>query len=133
MKSQKDAVVEEVVAILGSRFVLGKDCALSLLSPSELELIKGNIAYGIRNGRISYGKSNPSAQEVVSYARSMVMNHLKKAKELNGSQVAVNVTTNVSQRTPSKKSTPNKIKLPKGIKAEILSPELIEFASKLVK
>lgn len=136
MKSQKQAVVDEVVSVLGSSFVLGKDNALSLLTGVQLESIKRNIAQAISNGTVAYSKSVSNSSEVAAYARSMVMNHLKKAKELNGgSTVKTNTPTPSTSQQASKtlKLTASKVRLPKGVNASLLSEEMIEVAASLVK
>lgn len=136
MKSQKQAVVDEVVSVLGSSFVLGKDNALSLLTNAQLESIKHNIASAIFNGTVAYSKSVANRSEVVAYARSMVMNHLKKAKELNGGATTKTNTpaTQTTQQTPkASKLTHSKVRLPKGVNASLLSEEMIEVAASLVK
>lgn len=83
MKGQKQAVVEAVLNILPN-FAVGKDVALSKLTVAQLEIIKASIGLGISSGAIEYTKDRSNSKEVISYARSMVMNHMKKAKELNG-------------------------------------------------
>lgn len=84
MKGQKEAVVEAVKAML-PHFKPYKDVALVMLSHQQLESIKQQIGHGIHIGVIEYSKANSG--EAFAYARSMVMNHLKKARELNGNQV----------------------------------------------
>src|ERR1035437_561921 len=85
MKGQKQAVVDLVKAHLPT-FIPFKNIALVMLTKDQLEDIKRKIAEGIMDASIEYGKLLiPS--EVASYARSMTMNHLKKARELNGNQV----------------------------------------------
>jgi hypothetical protein len=58
-----------------------------MLTNQQLESLKHEIGQGIYSGNIEYGKDRTNGSEVFAYARSMVMNHLKKAKELNGNQV----------------------------------------------
>ena len=58
-----------------------------MLTKDQLENLKAYIGNGIYNGDIEYSKDRLNAGEVFAYARSMVMNHLKKAKELNGNQI----------------------------------------------
>ena len=86
MKGQKQAVVEMVRAALPN-FNLYKDIALVMLTNTQLEHLKVDIGRGIIAGTIEYGKDAGKPGEVYAYSRSMVMNHLKKAKELNGNQV----------------------------------------------
>ncbi len=91
MKKQKDAVVEEVKNILGSKFTPYQDNALSLLSADELEFLKNRVTNLISVGAVAYSKDASLFHEVQTYARSMVMNHLKKAKELTGGVQSPNV------------------------------------------
>jgi hypothetical protein len=83
-KGQKEAVVELVVKTLGSNFQSGVTNVLSIITSSQLAKIKQEVYDGIIQGAITYSKSTSSRSEVKTYASSMVMNHLKKAKELNG-------------------------------------------------
>jgi hypothetical protein len=81
---QKEAVVEKVKNILGPTFTLYKDVAMMCLNSSQLEQLKVDISDGIASGNIEYSKDRTIWHEVRAYARSMVMHHLKKARELNG-------------------------------------------------
>jgi len=58
-----------------------------MLTKTQLESLKNEIGCDILGGCIEYSKSLSDRAEVMAYARSMVMNHLKKAKELNGNQI----------------------------------------------
>ena len=87
MYGQKEAVVAQVKAFLGNTFTPYKDIALVMLSKHELERLKHVVGTMIINGTVEYSKDITKIDEVRAYARSMVMNHLKKAKELNGNQV----------------------------------------------
>ncbi len=58
-----------------------------MLTNVQLESLKHEIGLGIYTGTIEYSKDRTNSGEVFAYARSMVMNHLKKAKELNGDQI----------------------------------------------
>lgn len=136
-KGQKEAVVDQIMSILPN-FSKFKDNAILLISNDQLEIVKENIFQGIINGDIEYGKDRSNRAEVRTYARSMVMNHLKKAKELNGGQVNNNnassvsaTNTSTSNRAPSKMRSKLK-KVPKGVNPNILSDELKEYAEYLV-
>jgi hypothetical protein len=83
MIQQKQAVINEVLRALPG-FNLGCEDALTFLDRTKLEFIKAQIVMGIRDGSIAYSKDRTDLAETLSYGRSMVMNHLKKAKELNG-------------------------------------------------
>lgn len=129
MKKQKDSVVEEVLLQLPA-FVKNQDNALLMLTTTQLETIKTNITNGILSGLIEYGKDVSNQSEVRTYARSMVMNHLKKAKELNGGQSATPTTSKVS--TTSVTRSPRDRSAPKGVNVDILSDELKEIVKQLV-
>lgn len=119
MKGQKEAVVELVKSHLPT-FVPHKDMALVMLSKNQLEALKNEVACGMMDGTIDYGKDRTNHVEVRAYARSMVMNHLKKAKELNGNQVYGSTPAMVQSRNTEKKlSTLNVDILPDDLKAYI--------------
>lgn len=122
MKGQKKAVVEIVQQMLPN-FNLYKDIALVMLTKTQLESLKAEVGYGILSGAIEYGKNINSPGEVNAYARSMVMNHLKKAKELNGNQI-YGVGPAVVQSKTSKAIT--------AIDMDILSDDLKAFVNTLV-
>lgn len=130
-KGQKEAVVEQVIGILPN-FVKFQDSAISALSNDQLETIKHNVFQGIVNGDIEYGKDRTNQTEVRAYARSMVMNHLKKAKELNGGNSYVKSSSG-STNTVVKAVKPIKNKnMPKGVNPNLLPDDLREFAETLV-
>ena len=119
MKDQKRAVIELVQRELPN-FVLYSDIALVMLTSDQLELIKKEIGDGLYNGTIKYSKTDKS--EAYQYARSMVMHHLKKARELNGDQSYGNA-----------KSAAHPIKKDKlGINMDSLPDDLKAYVSKLV-
>lgn len=127
---QKEAVIIEVMGHLPT-FQKYVDNAILKLSSAQLETIKNNICLGILSGGIEYGKSLSNTAEVRTYARSMVMNHLKKAKELNGGH---SLTSNpASASNPVPRTIRTKVKLaPKGINPDLLPEELKEFVKTLV-
>lgn len=98
MYSQKNFVVQLVKTTMGTAYNSAVAC-LSNLSTADLEAIKKATGFAISNGTVDYSKDRSNSREVISYARSMVMNHLKKAKELNGgSSVSNNSSTKASRR-----------------------------------
>jgi len=123
IKGQKEAVVELVKSALPG-FVPFKDIALVMLTATQLEDIKLRVTVGIQNCFIEYSKDPNNSGEVVPYARSMVMNHLKKAKELNGNQV---YTTNPSVVQSNKEN-----KALSGIQMDLLPEELRNFVKTLI-
>jgi hypothetical protein len=127
MQSQKDAVVMLVKATLGSRFTPSKDNALIMLSHQELEAVKAQVATLIIGGQVAYSKDATKVSEVIAYARSMVMNHLKKAKELNGGQAHV-AAAGQAHSTTSKSVQPKQFR---GINMELLPAQLAEHIRSL--
>lgn len=127
---QKEAVIEEVLSNLPN-FVKYQDNAILLLSASQLEAIKAAIATGILTQQIEYSKDISNTAEVRSYARSMVMNHLKKAKELNGGHT---YTSNPSSSGATSSPVVRvKAKIaPKGVNPDLLPEDLKEYVKGLV-
>jgi len=81
--SQKTAVVNEVVAILGSNFDPTAP-AKDQLTAEQFSTIRANVVDGIMSGSISYNKDISDNKEVARYVSGMISNHFRKAKELNG-------------------------------------------------
>jgi hypothetical protein len=130
MKSQKDAVVEQVKAHLPN-FKPFVDKAIVVLTSSQLESIKAIIYRDLADGTIEYSKDKTNLAEVRAYARSLVMNHIKKAKELNGNLVPT-VSSDPSTRTPRATMTKGPAIAPKGVDVSLLSEELKEYVKLLV-
>jgi hypothetical protein len=119
MKGQKEAVIECVKQLL-PLFNPYKDIALIMLSKDQLESLKEQIGIGIYRQLIEYSKDHTNGAEVTAYARAMVMNHLKKAKELNGNQVYGSTPAMVQSRNEEKKlATINMDALPDDLKAYV--------------
>ena len=122
---------------LGARFTKYFSNAVELLSSAELETIKSNIAHGIIVGTIEYSKDRTKTSEVTSYARSMVMNHLKKAKELNGNKVYATKSSNngssseVTSLSSLNKTNKGSVKPKNGINTALLPEELKELLTSL--
>lgn len=116
--SQKEAVVNFTLKILEcTTFKSGVDNALTYLTNLDLEKIKDQVYNGIMAGQIQYGKALSSA-EVRSYSRSVTMNHLKKAKELNGG-VTKTTTQAVSKGPKPAKSIINLSSIPTDLKENL--------------
>lgn len=124
MIGQKDAVVAQVKAYLGNSFTPYKDIALVMLPKHLLESLKRQIGTMIINGEVEYSKDRTNGVEVNAYARSMVMNHLKKARELNGNQSYGTAPTAVKSKKEDKAFS--------GLKMDILSDELKSYVKTLV-
>lgn len=127
MLGQKQAVLNEVlVAIPGFAFNINN--AIHMLSATQLETIKENIVDGILDGSIEYGKDRTNNSEVKAYGRSMVMNHMKKARELNGGCNAVRTTSaNILKANVAVKMNKNK-----GIDMSVLPEDLKNIIRNLV-
>lgn len=122
MIGQKAAVVQAILQVYPT-FQLGQDNALLVLSADQLEQVKTMIVNDISNGTIEYSKNKTLYAEVRSYGRSMVMNHIKKAKELNGGNSYNPTSTSVST---------TRLKGPKdGIDRSILPDYLANFVENL--
>jgi hypothetical protein len=134
MMRQKDFVVEQVKNEI-SFFVVGVTHALSNLTDLQLERIKHRTAEAIGMGLVDYGKDRTNYNEVRAYARSMVMNHLKKAKELNGgtntTPKSVTKTNQVGSSVVSVSTRHNK-KIPKEINISLLNEDMIKLVESLV-
>ena len=129
MNGQKEAIINAIKKILPN-FTVGVDNALILLSNIQLEQIKKEIKEGILNKTIAYSKDTTNLGEVTNYSRSCVMNHLKKAKELNG---GFKMVTTVAEATNKPTTTRVKLKeAPKGVDPSLLPDDLKEFAKSLV-
>lgn len=126
---QKEAVIKEVTALLPT-FQKYVDNAILLLSNVQLEAVKDAVYRGILAGTIEYGKDKLNLAEVKTYSRSMVMNHLKKAKELNGGHSYI-ASSNPNSGSPKTVRVKEKI-APKGVNPDLLSEELKEFVKTLV-
>lgn len=81
--SQRDSVVNEVKAILGSTFNSSLS-AKDQLTDDQFLTIKSNIFNGIINGTIAFSKEITDEKEVNKYISGMISNYLRKVKELNG-------------------------------------------------
>ena len=81
--TQKAAVVNEVMTILGSNFDSTMP-AKGQLTADQIKTIKSNVVDGIINDTIVFGKETTDAKEIGRYVSGMVSNHFRKAKELNG-------------------------------------------------
>lgn len=128
--TQKEAVIAEVLSHLPN-FVKYKDNALLLLSSRQLEVIKASIHGGIITGVIEYSKDRTNQAEVRSYARSMVMNWLKKGKELNGGHTYISNPSSSSATSIPTVRVKAKI-APKGVNPDLLPEELREYVKSLV-
>ena len=118
---QKDAVIAEVITRIPT-FQKFQDNAILKLSATQVEDIKSVIYQGIINGHIEYSKDVTDLAECRAYARSMVMNHLKKAKELNGGHA---FTKRADKVVREKVATG-----PKGVNLDLLPQELREVVEK---
>ena len=131
-KGQKESVIEEVMLVLPN-FKKFTDNAILLLSSQQLENIKANILNSIINGVIEYSKDPTNHNEVRTYARSMVMNHIKKAKELNGGHSFTSNTGASSNIRSVQRIVRTKLNIaPKGVNVDLLPEELKEYIKNLV-
>lgn len=129
---QKEAVIMQVMVQLPA-FEKYVDNAILMLSNIQLEAIKSTVSDLILAGTIEYSKSLTNTSEVRSYARSMVMNHLKKAKELNGGHGYKATPVGGANYVNQQKTIRVKEKIaPKGVNPDLLPEELQEYVKTLV-
>jgi len=91
MMTQKQAVISEVLSILGTSY----DSNISvkgLLTKTNLKAIKTNIINGIVAENIAYSKDIKDTLALDSYVRGMISNHFRRAKELNGNKATAKST-----------------------------------------
>jgi hypothetical protein len=82
--SQKDAVVNFVEQVLGTRFTKGETNVKEIITKDELSQVKDLIFNGILAGEISYSKGVGDHAELKRYISGMVQNYFRKSKDLNG-------------------------------------------------
>jgi hypothetical protein len=122
MLSQKQAILNLVKQLLPT-FVSHKSIALVMLTKDQLEQLKQSVYAGMMSGQIEYSKGTHNPAEVLAYSRSVVMNWLKKGKELNGNQI-YGVGPVVVQSKPPKALA--------DIDMDLLSDDLKAFVNTLV-
>jgi hypothetical protein len=83
--TQKNAVLNEVKAVLGANFDSSLP-AKDQLTADQLNIIRNNIFDGIVNGTISFNGVNYTDEQIKRYVSGMISNHFRKAKELNGGE-----------------------------------------------
>lgn len=83
--SQKQAVVDAVETVLGSNFIPGVTIVTEVLTKEQKVEVRGLVLEGIVNGIVACNKDVEDTKEINKYVNSMVDNHLRKAKVLNGS------------------------------------------------
>lgn len=81
---QVDAVVETVKSVLGPTFQEGKDDARLFLTKGLLNQVYESIYSGIMSGTINFKGDTDNTVAVKNYVRSLVSNHLRRSKKLNG-------------------------------------------------
>ncbi len=82
--SQKQAVVNAVVDILGGSFTAGQTNVKSALTTEQLSAVRETVFTGILNGDILFNKETGDHKILHRYVNGMIDNHFRKAKELNG-------------------------------------------------
>jgi len=82
--SQCQAVIDAVSTILGDTFVEGETNAKKVLTSEQLSSVADEVTNGIMGGTVSFGKATEDEKSVRNYVVSMISNHLRKSKKLNG-------------------------------------------------
>ena len=82
--SQCQAVINAVTNILGDEFTESETNAKEFLSSDHLSTIADEVTSGIFAGTVGFGGPTEDEGKVRSYVVSMISNHLRKSKKLNG-------------------------------------------------
>lgn len=81
---QKEAVVAAVTTVLGEGFTLGTTIVKDAVSKDQKTEIRAIVLGGILDGTVGFGGNLEDEKVVSRYVNSMIDNHFRKAKELNG-------------------------------------------------
>lgn len=84
MMKQKDAVVIAVTKVLGEDFTVGTTVVKDVITKDQKSEVRGIVLQGILDGEVAYNKDLADEKAIGRYVNSMVDNHFRKAKELNG-------------------------------------------------
>ena len=84
MIKQKQAVVDAVATVLGGDFTPGTTVVKDAISKEQKSEIRSLVFAGIMDGTVGFNGSLDDEKEISRYVNSMVDNHFRKAKELNG-------------------------------------------------
>lgn len=82
--TQKQAVIDAVSAVLGSRFTSGTTNVKSVITEDETSKVRDLVSNGIIAGDVVYSKNPSDTEAVKRYTAGLIENHFRKAKELNG-------------------------------------------------
>lgn len=82
--SQKQAVIDAIMDVMGSSFVSGQTDVKATLSPEKLADVRQQVYNGIVAGKVAYNKDLKDTKTISRYVAGMIDNHFRKAKELNG-------------------------------------------------
>lgn len=84
MLKQKEAVVNAVISVLGEDFTSGTTIVTDIITKEQKSEIRKIVFEGIMNGEVGFNGSLEDDKAVARYVNSMVDNHFRRAKELNG-------------------------------------------------
>lgn len=90
--SQKQAVIDGIKNLLGSSYDPSQPVK-DQIKPIQLTALKNSISNDIAAGLIAYKGVTSDAPKVKSYVSSLISNHMRKAKELNGGSAYVPTTS----------------------------------------
>lgn len=130
MLKQKEAVVNAVISVLGDNFVPGTTVVKETVSKDQKSEIRGIVLKGILSGEVGFNGSLEDEKAVARYVNSMVDNHFRKAKELNGGSTYKPTNTG-TRRDPQLKELNKLLKtLPEGSDGRDQVLEHIEIRNK---
>jgi hypothetical protein len=106
--SQKQAVVDGIKNLLGSSYDPSQSVKNQITS-TQMVFLRDSIVNDIVSGVVAYKGATSDMPKVKSYVSSLISNHIRKAKELNGgSSYSPAFTKNTSSST--NKTTKGKVK-----------------------
>ena len=83
-KTQREAVVNAVKIVMGSKFKLNSTIVKDNIMPEQLRRVCALVSKAILSGQVEYGASIEEKATVIRYVNGMVINQLRKTPELNG-------------------------------------------------
>jgi len=82
--TQCQAVINSVSTMLGNDFVEGETNVKEVLTSEQLNTVADEVTSGILNVTVNYSKPTSDEKVLRNYVVSMISNHFRKSKKLNG-------------------------------------------------
>jgi len=107
--SQKQAVVDGVKNLLGSSYDPSQPVKNQLTS-TQLTSLRDSVVGDIASGVVAYKGIISDMPKVKAYVSSLISNHFRKAKELNGGTSYSPATTKTTANSSNPKTPKTKVK-----------------------